>query len=76
MPPTLNRPRFQVERKSGRASEAAQPSISEVSYSVRNDVLQFHARELLSRTQMWALASEAAFAKDWDNPLDAQYDDL
>lgn len=76
MPPTLNRQRFHVERGSGRANEAAEPAVSEVSYSVKNNVIQFDAHQLLSRTRMWALASEAAFAKDWDNPLDAQYDDL
>lgn len=38
--------------------------------------LALEDEDALTEQRGWLLLSESAFAKGWDNPLDAQYDDL
>jgi len=38
--------------------------------------LAFDDEDALLEQRGWLLLSESALAKGWDNPLDAQYDDL
>lgn len=43
---------------------------------VETNVRHVTVRPIEQAIRVVTILSEAAFAKDWDNPLDAQYDDL